>query len=68
MTESKVCRKVWTSYGISMALYPFIEKVDWMHLHSLNLFWYNNAVSRVQVSISLYGPFYFTNASNFNKR
>jgi len=46
-------QRVWTSYGISMILLPYLNYLDVIYLQSLNTFWYHAAVGRVQTKLSL---------------
>ena len=45
------CRKIWTSYGITMITLPFLGGLGQVELQKLNRFFYNTAICRVQVSI-----------------
>ena len=51
-------KKVWTSYGIMMAVLPYLSNQEQINLQALNRFFYEIAVSRVQVSIKLPLPTY----------
>ena len=43
---------MWTSLGISVALFPFLNQYEVIRLQTLNRFNYEAAVSRVQVRIN----------------
>ena len=48
LTASKPqCRRVWTSFGISMALLPFFTSKEVLQDQLLNMFFYDIGISRV---------------------
>ena len=61
-------RRVWTSIGIGMNMKLFLGKLEWLSFQMLNKFWYRAAVGRVQVTICLEPPFYFTLRTGFDFR
>ena len=66
--NTRESRRVWTSIGIGMNMKLFLGKLEWLNLQKLNKFWYRAAVGRVQVTIVLEPPFYFTLRTGFDFR
>ena len=62
MQLSQVSRRVWTSYGIMMDVLPSFTPKELIYLQNINRFFYDIAVSRVQVVIKLPYTFYFTDS------
>ena len=57
MTGSKSqCRKVWTSYGIAMQLFSFLQPREVCQDQLLNRFFYDIAICRVQTRFKLIRP------------
>ena len=66
--NTQYSRRVWTSIGIGMNMLPFLGKLEQLTLQQLNKFWYRAAIGRVQVTIILEPPFYFTLRTGFDFR
>ena len=49
------CKAVWQSYGIAMAMLPWLGTIEALQPQALNKFWYQIAVSRVQRSFDYGG-------------
>ena len=57
--ELDTCRLVWTSFGIMRSLFPFLTKKEVLQMQSCGKFFYDIAVSRVQLKFYIPIEHYF---------
>ena len=54
LTTKRHSYRVWTSFGITKQMIPFLDTLEQIHLQTVNMFWYKIAVSRVQSVIPVH--------------